>query len=60
MEEQHEPELNEEQKKHQEEHRIMIEKIQRTSKAIGEILAKEGLTLVVNHQISIVPQQNHQ
>jgi Skp family chaperone for outer membrane proteins len=58
MEEQHEPELTEEQKKHQEEHREIVEKINRVSKEIGDILAKEGLTLVVNHNIAIVPKRN--
>jgi hypothetical protein len=60
MEEQHEPTLTpeeQEQKKHQEAHKAMLEKITRTQKEIGEILTREGLTLVVNHQISIVPKQ---
>ena len=47
----------EEKKKHQEEQKQMIEKISKVSKEIEEILAREGLTLVVNHQISIVPRQ---
>ena len=42
---------------HEKEQNLLLEKINRVSKSISEILDKEGLTLTVKHNIVIVPRQ---
>lgn len=55
-----EQKLNEEElacKVHEEQHKQLLEKITKASKEISEILDRDGLMLIVNHKIAIVPRQ---
>jgi len=51
------PELTPEQKLQQEAQALLRNKIQRASKVINDVLNKEGLRLVVNQSIDLIPRQ---
>ena len=51
------PELTEEQKLQIQAQQLLRAKIQRAAKVINEVLEKEGLRLITNQTIDLVPRQ---